>query len=827
MRCVSLTLFVTAYAGGLLAQPLETAARQILEANCTSCHGSAKMSGLDLRSREEALKGGQRGPSVIPGKAAQSLLIEAVERSGKLQMPPGKKALAASEIDTLRKWIDEGAKWAGPAANSEPSWWSFKKLRRPALPSGASPTANAVDAFISAKLREKALRPVAPADRRTMIRRAYLDLHGLPPAPEEVERFAADTSPDAWAKLVDSLLESKRYGERWGRHWLDVVRYADTGGFETDIYFPNAWRYRDYVIKAFNEDKPFDRFVQEQIAGDELWPDDLDLDGSFEVPKTKLEHLDARIATGLYTIGPAYHEAALFGGQVRYEWLTDVADTTGEAFLGLSLGCSRCHNHKFDPITQRDYHSMMAIFAPSEEREIPVVSQFDIFGFKSGYPTWLRVEEIKSAIHKIDSQARQRVVDKVRGRFPKEVLAAFEIPVQKRTLEQRALASQLEKAVTEAGLQENAEGKDADIPLTPEESRRRDELIVELGKAALKANPVMQTATVLGHAITVPDTYITHRGDWRSKGEKVGPGFPAVLAGGRTVDANGPLAWGRRKALAQWLAEPDHPLTARVFTNRVWAWHFGRGIVGTPSDFGRQGEEPTHPELLDWLASEFVSQGWSVKKLQRTIMLSDAYQRSSQYDEANVRADANNRYLWRMNRRRMDAETLRDSVLATSGALNLKMGGRPVIPTLSKEEYITMWARNQWPEAMDPAEPNRRSVYLYMKRSFPMPMMTTFDAPDTSVSCSRREATTVAPQALTLMNGEFMVQHAARFAARLRALRPDDLRGQVDQAWRIALGRPAAAEETARAVTAIEGGQQTLERFCLVMLNMNEFLYAD
>ncbi|MBM3784817.1 MAG: DUF1553 domain-containing protein [Acidobacteria bacterium] len=790
------------------AQPVEERARRILDANCASCHGAAKMGGLDLRTRESALAKG----SIVPGKAAESRLIAAVERQGTLRMPPGKNGLERADVATLRNWIDAGAKWTA-ASNAEPNWWSFKKLKRPP---GAS-----IDEFVDGKLREKGLAPNGMADRRTLIRRAYLDLHGLPPAPAEIAAFVEDASPDAWPKLIDKLLASPRYGERWGRHWLDVVRYADTGGFETDIYFPNAWRYRDYVIKAFNEDKPFERFVREQIAGDELYPDDLDLDGGFKVAPSKLANLDARIATGLYTIGPVYHEAALFGGQVRYEWLTDAADTTGEAFLGLTFGCARCHNHKFDPITQRDYHSMMAIFAGSEEREIPVIPQFNIFGFKSGYPNWLRVEELKTAIQKIDSAARQRVVNKVRALFPAAVLEAHAVAVEKRTPAQRELAARLEKAFTEAGLEENAQGKDADIPLTPEESKRRNELIVELGKAALKANPVMQTATVLGHAATVPSIHITHRGDWRSKGEQVPPAFPAALQA-KPIDeiANAKLA--RRAALANWLTEPDHPLAARVYVNRIWHWHFGRGIVATPNDFGRQGEEPTHPELLDWLASDFLANGGSTKRLHKVILLSAAYRRASTHSAANARVDAGNLFLWRANRLRMDAETLRDSVLTASGALNTKMGGRPVVPVLGREEYITMWARNQWPEAMDPAEHDRRSVYLYVKRSFPLPMLTTFDAPDTSVSCARREATTVAPQALTLMNGDFMVRQSGRFAERLRAEEPGNPRAQIVRAWQIALGRAPREPEIEKALAA-----PSLEKLCLVLLNMNEFLYVD
>ncbi len=773
------------------------------------------MGGLDLRQRETMLKGGARGAAVVPGKAAQSLLYQAVLRDGALQMPPGKKGLAQAEVDTLRAWIEAGAPWATAGVGAEPAWWSFRPLKRPAVPAGEG---NPIDRFVNAKLSEKGLTGVGPADRRTLIRRLTYDLHGLPPTPEEVDAFVAD---GGYEKLIDRLLASPRYGERWGRHWLDVVRYADTGGFETDIYFPNAWRYRDYVIKSFNDDKPYDRFVQEQIAGDEIWPDNLDLSGGFKVPEEKQKHLEARIATGLYTIGPVYHEAAFFGGQVRYEWLTDVVDTTGEAFLGLTLGCARCHNHKFDPLTSRDYHRMMAVFAASEEREIPVVSKFNIFGFKSGYPNWLRVEDLKGAVGRLERVARQRVVDKIRSRFAAETLAAYDLPTDKRTAAQRALAEQVETAFNQAGLGENAEGKTADIPFTEQEQAERARLIKELGEASLRANPVMQTATVLGRADLIPDVHMTSRGDWRAAGDKVSPGLPEVLAGENEISGE-----TRRKPLAEWLTRPSHPLTARVMANRVWQWHFGRGIVATPSDFGRQGEEPTHPELLDWLASEFAGQGWSVKKLHKVILMSETYRRSGLWNEPNGRIDAGNRYLWRMNRQRVEAETLRDATLAVSGQLNTAMGGRPVVPKLTAEEYTGMWARNQWPESLDPKEHNRRSVYLYVKRAFPLPMFTTFDSPDTSVSCPRRDSTTVAPQALTLMNGEFTVTQARLFAERVRNQAPEQW---IDTAWRLALGRTASEEERRKAVAYLKEGDaaKSLERLCLVLFNMNEFLYVD
>jgi hypothetical protein len=804
--------------GSVLGIADDDAARKLLGTQCVSCHGAAKMGGLDLRSREAMLLGGARGAAVVPGKASESLLMHAVERKGELAMPPGKKALSEAEVATLRSWIDGGAKWGETPIQSQSTWWSFQKLKRPAVPSS---TGNPIDAFIAAKLREQKLQPVARAGRRELLKRLSIDMLGLPPTPEELDAFEKDPNPDAYSKVVDRMLASPHYGERWGRHWLDVVRYADTGGFETDIYFPNAWRYRDYVIQSFNEDKPYDQFVKEQLAGDELYPDDLDLNGGFKVPESKLKNLSSRIATGMYTIGPVYHEAALFGGQVRYEWLTDVADTTSEAFLGLTMGCARCHNHKFDPITQKDYHALMAVFAGSEEREVPVVSQFSIFGYKSGYPNWLQAEEFKGAIQRIDQGARKRVVDSVRKRFGANILAAYDTPVLKRTVEERKLAAQLEAAMTEAGLQENAEGKEADIPLTEMESKERDRLVVELGKAALKANPVPQTATVLGHAATTPAIHIAHRGDWRAKGEEVAPAFPAVLAGGRTIEVDPEKKLARRKSLALWLTEKDHPLTARVIVNRIWHWHFGRGIVGTPNDFGRQGEEPTHPELLDWLASEFVTQGWSMKKLHRMILLSETYQRSSEFNAANAVIDANNRYLWRMNRQRLDAETLRDSVLAVSGDLNVKMGGRPVIPKLSKEEYSVLWSRSQWPEALDEQEHTRRSVYLYVKRTFPMPMLSTFDVPDNSMSCARRDNTTVAPQALTLMNGDFMVQQAKQLASVARQAHPSEAGRQVDLAWKRVLGRMPKAAEREKAMAV------GLDQLCLALLNSNEFLYID
>ena len=804
--------------GAALAAPPGETARAILERRCLTCHGQAQMSGLDLRQIDTIKRGGKRGPAIVPGNAEQSLLYRAISRSGELKMPPD-QPLTAEERTVLRAWIQEGAPWEQAAAGArEASWWAFGKVVRPAVP--AATVSNPVDAFVLKLQHSKGLKPVALADRRTLVRRVYLDLHGLPPTPAEVAEFVNDAAPDAYEKLIDRLLASPRYGERWGRHWLDVVRYADTGGFETDLYYANAWRYRDYVIKSLNDDKPYDRFVQEQVAGDELWPGDLALEGVNEIPKQRLRELEARIGTGLYTIGPTYHEAALNGEQLRYEWLTDAVDTTGQAFLGLTVGCARCHDHKFDPISQVDYHRMMAIFAGSEERQVSVVSKMGEFGYKSAYPNLLLVEEYKSAVDRLETKVRNRAMAEVKAKFPREVVEAFDTPAGKRTPAQRELADQISAALVRAGLDENAAGKNFVPQYTVEEREERERLIHELGKAALKARIEPPTATILGRADVIPEVRMTVRGDFHGTGPVVQPGVPRILGGVGDLPAD-----KKRTALALWLTAPDHPLTARVMMNRVWAWHFGRGIVGTPGDFGRQGETPSHPELLDWLASEFVRQGWSLKKMHHLLLLSNTYRLSGQFDAENARIDPDNRYLWRMNRRRLDAEQLRDSVLAVAGTLNKKMGGRPVIPPLTEEERTGLWAPYQWPTSLDPAEHHRRSVYVYVKRSFPYPMLSIFDAPESSVSCPRRDATTVAPQALALFNSRFMLQQAGALAERLEKEHPEN-RARVNALWQLALSRSPSPVEMEQARNFLGPGS-SLTQLCIVVLNMNEFLYVE
>jgi hypothetical protein len=748
----------------LAAQPvaIEQEARALLESKCLACHGETRMSGLDLRTTAAIAQGGSRGPAVIAGNPTASLLFKAVTREGDLKMPPGKGALSAAEVNLLRDWIITGARLEPAKATAAPAWWSFRKPMRPSRPSDAG---HPVDSFIRAKAKDLPFAP--PADRATLARRAFFDLHGLPPSPQEVDQFVSDASPDAYEKLLDRLLASPRYGERWGRYWLDLVRYADTSGFETDHFFVNAWRYRDYVIQAFNSDKPYNMFVQEQIAADELWSTSVDLEGTSTLPKAKAENLQRRIATGLFTIGSFPIEYTYYGDQFRAEWQADAVDTVGSAFLGLTVGCARCHDHKFDPISQRDYYRLSALFAGSTEKEIFLGSLFDAQNATRSFPLLAQAEAYKQLARRSSGRGSQT------------------------------------------------------------QDPQRAALLQQLAEAYLRAPARPPIANVLGHDELVPDTHILIRGDFRKRGEKVEPGYIAALNPGPPLPEPKDVLFvpQRRKALALWLTSPDQPLLARVMVNRIWQGHFGEGLVRTPNDFGRQGEPPTHPELLDWLAVEFAGQGWSLKKMHRLIMTSNAYRASSVAPEVSLRQDPENLLLTRMNRRRLDADAIRDTTLAVAGALNLKMGGVGIIPKLTGEELLAARMPNLWPAHPDPAEHNRRSIYLQMKRSLTLPMLQIFDAPDSASSCARRERSTVAPQALAMMNSTFSSAQAEKMAERVRKDAGEDSHAAINHAWRIAFGRLPSTTERDTALAYLR--RNSLPRLCLLILNMNEFIYVD
>jgi Protein of unknown function (DUF1553)/Protein of unknown function (DUF1549) len=661
-------------------------------------------------------------PTVGHGGARGTAFLRAVLGCIAFFGPPVATAVAAGPED------------AAPRAGAEKRW-AFEPVRKvnpPADPSGWS--ANPIDCFVRAKLGEHGLRPAGPADKRTLIRRVTFDLTGLPPTPEEVDAFLADDPPDAFAKVVERLLASPHYGERWGRHWLDVVRYADTGGFEADHLYPNAWRYRDYVLRSFNADEPFDRFVQEQVASDELWPEDP----------------DAVLATALYCVGPALGESAMVSNQLEYEWLTDAADTTGAAFLGLTFGCARCHDHKYDPLTQQDYFGMQAIFAASDRP----------------FPDKIRQTRIKA----------------LNG-----LLA--EVPVPKELLNDPRCTVQTEERVGWRLF------------------HRREPLTV--------------------HRL--------RRGELSKPREAVGPAVPAVLRqAGPVPDFAGVVPTQRRAALARWLTAPDNPLTARVLVNRVWGWHFGQALARTPNDFGAQGEPPSYPELLDWLARDFVEHGWSLKRLHRLILLSNSYRMRSVADGPSLERDSENRLLGHFPRHRLEGEAIRDALVACAGNLNLKPFGRPVVPPLSGPELTGLFdAKGKWPVTKDASEHSRRSVYLLVRRTFTYPLFAAFDPPESMTSCPQRPRTVVPTQALTLLNSPLVREQSAAFARRLLRECGDRPEAIVPRAWQLAFGRPPRAAESERALTFLRARADTataeaaVADLCLALFNATEFVYVD
>jgi hypothetical protein len=627
-------------------------------------------------------------------------------------------------------WVDTGTASAKDPPSAEQRW-AFQPVQRVDVPTQpANWSANPIDRFVMAKLREHGLQSVGPADKRTLIRRASFDLIGLPPTPEEVDSFLADRSPDAFAKVVDRLLASPHYGERWGRHWLDVVRYADTGGFEADHLYPNAYRYRDYVIRSLNDDKPFDRFVQEMVAGDELWPDDQ----------------EATLATALYCVGPALAESAMVTNQLEYEWLTDTADTTGAAFLGLTFGCARCHDHKYDPITQRDYFGLQAVFAASDRP----------------YPDKVRLLRIK-ALNGLLSDA----------------------PVPKEKLEDPRCTLRTEN--------------DAVLRLF---HREEPFAVHRLG-----------------------------RGELSKPREEMAPAFPAVF--GHSPDLASVAATQRRAALAKWLTSPDHPLTSRVLVNRVWGCHFGQAIVRTPNDFGAQGEPPTHPELLDYLARDFVEHGWSLKRLHRLILLSSTYQMGSVGEGRGLQSDPEDRLLWHFPRRRLEGEAVRDALLACGGNLSLKPFGPAVVPPLSSQELTGLFdAKGKWPVTPDATEHTRRSVYLLVRRTFVYPLFAAFDAPEVMTSCPQRTRTVVPTQALALLNSPLARTQSVAFARRLLRECGDHPESIVARAWELAFGRPATPREGEQALLFLRkradaSTEAALAELCLALFNANEFIFID
>jgi hypothetical protein len=721
------------------------------------------------------------------------------------------------------------------------NYWAFKLPVQAPLPEVRTPFKNPIDRFLEQTRQDKGLHAAPRAARDTLLRRAYLDLTGLPPSPAESAAFLADTAPDAWERLIDTLLASPHYGERWGRHWLDVARYADSSGFEQDYDRPNAWRYRDYVIRAFNQDKPYDLFLKEQFAGDEL--------------ENRTE--ETLIATGFLRAGPRVAFREKDNPERRYEYLDDLIATTGRGVLGLTVHCARCHNHKFDPIPQRDYYSLVTAFFGYVETTHPLVPKAEADAFEQKTREIdARQAALKAEIKRVEAPYEKRLRQEAYTKFPEATQRAIARPEQERTPGEQLLAQQIIQGV-------NISGAAIDKVITPDDAAKKKSLverIKEIEKERPAPIPVAEIVTdgdfrfapdgdgdeVIGcpkcrvwdvkdgsflHTgpgrYEAPPSYFLLRGDPNLKGSVMKPGFvTAATYGSPPVEippADGHTS-GRRRALAEWLASRQNPLTPRVIVNRIWHHHFGRGIVGTLDNFGKMGEAPTHPQLLDWLSVEFMNRGWSIKAMHRLMMTSDAYQMTSAFEEpAGAEKDPENQYLWRFRIQRLDAEVVRDAILSAGGSINLAMGGPPVFPPLQKGLF-TEANHGIWKDEPDGPGVWRRSVYVYRKRGLTFPMFQVFDLPEQNVTAAARHVSTVPTQALTLLNDEFVLKQAQLFAERVKKEAGDDREKQIDLAYRIALTRPPTRAEMLLALDATEG--KSLVDLTHVLLNVNEFVYT-
>ena len=796
----------------LLMPPVGSAATgsavSILQERCGQCHGDASgMAGLKVTSREALLRGGNRGPVLVPGKSAESPLYKAVARTGEVKMPPT-SPLSSDEVASIKDWIDAGAVWSNvQASKSAPAnWWAFRKPVRPPVPAGS---ANPIDAFIDQKLAAAKLAPAPEADRLTLIRRAAFDLTGLPPSKSEIDQFLGDKAPGAWDRVIDRLLASPRYGEKWGRHWLDLARYGDTAGFEQDPYLLLAWRYRDYVIKAFNDDKPYDTFIKEQIAADELFPTDP----------------EARTGTGFYRVGTNRDMLFKVEDVNLVEKRIDMVDTTSAVFLGLTVGCARCHDHKFDPIPQKDYYRLQAVFQPAVADKVFLdynpARNYDLAENNRAFRLYQIGEEIATINKRYSEPIRKEKIAKL----PAELQVVFNTPEAKRTPDQNQL-------ILDNAAKVRVSPEEITAAMAKPEGQADRERLDSIGKrlvgifAGYGPAPMSSGITDVGR--DAPKTFVAIRGNPENYGEEVQPGFLTALGGGDIPEA--PLHAAstlRRKGLAEWIASPENPLTARVMANRIWQFHFGNGLSRSPSDFGTRGGLPTHPELLDWLASEFVAKGWSVKQMHRLIMTSAAYKRSATVSDQALAKDPANELLSHMNRRRLEAEEIRDGSLQVTGELNLKTGGLPVVPPLSKEEMFGMIGNpaSAWLVTPDKTEHQRRTIYLLSRRTFQQPMAQAFDGPDGVLTCARRNESTTAPQSLALLNSGFTMDRARALAAKTSS---------PTEAWEKVFGRAPSTDELAAANAFLEkqtvllgSREAAMSELARGLLNTNEFLYVD
>ena len=774
--------------------------RPILTVHCYRCHSADTAKGkLRLDVREAAFKGGGSGDlAIVKGKGAESLLVKLVSsKDPEERMPSKAPALSAAEIDVLRRWIDQGADWPDPTAVTH---WAFKPPARPAVPAvkRSEWVRTPVDAFIARGHEARGLAPAPEAPRRVLVRRLTLDLTGLPPTPEEVEAFLADSSSDAVEKLVDRLLASPAYGERWGRHWLDLARFGETSGYEANALRTTAWRYRDYVIRSFNEDKPYDRFLREQLAGDELEP-------------LSDEHL---VATGFLAHGRLDNNQEDRAIQ-RNDHLIDITNAVANVVFGMQFGCAQCHDHKWDPITHEDYYRFMGFFVRGQVNHLLLKAPDEWKAYEKAFPKEL--QPTKDYLKLLQDGVRARLREEALKKLPPEAQTALS---ENKSPEQQALAKkvekeqltftkeQLEKAASEDDrrlwkeLEKKVQALEKRMPekpqtwgfYSPATSPNRVDMVELKGFYPMKYEP---------DKLKQAKARLLKRGDPHQAGAELAPGWPAVF-GPTTGEAT------TRGALAEWLTSPASPLTARVWVNFVWQQHFGRGLVPTPGDFGLRGAKPTHPELLDWLSTEFAREKWSTQRLHRLIVLSSTYRQASRPDAANAKVDPENRHLWRWTPRRLESEAVRDSLLAVSGELDRKMGG----PSLDESPKPA--------KEGDPKPPLpslvRRSLYYAQKRHELPEAQELFDGPGANETCARRYVSTVSLQSLYLLNNPFVFDRAKALAARA---------GSPEKAFPLALGRPATSSELEGARAVADGTERGLVLLCHALLNSNEFAYVE
>lgn len=863
---LSLGIAVMMAAQSVAAPPeFDSEIAPILRTHCVKCHGAeSRKGGLDLRTAAGLMHGGDTGAAAVSGKSGESLIVEQVASKA---MPPGKNPkLSDAEVAILRNWIDAGAltdpaEPAGVSA-SNASFWSFRPPTRPPVPAVRDVTMvrNPVDAFLLARLEAKGLTYSAAASRLTLVRRLYFDLWGLPPTPEQTAAFVTDTRPDSWERLVDALLASPRYGERWGRHWLDLAGYADSEGIlAADYERSAAWRYRDFVIRAFNADTPYDQFLRLQIAGDEV----VDYPRVFRAEKTLPPSVvDALVATGYLrcasdTSRPDFVKIKDAPGYY-YQTLEDTMKIVASSTMGLTLQCAKCHTHKYDPITQEEYYQVQAVFM-SGYRPAQWVPQVER---KLNESTAAQNAEARAHNARIDKKvaelhakaqslkatfAARLLTDRLTG-LPEPIRddtrQALAVEAGKRTEIQKYLASRFttflhppekELPALLSATYPDYKAQAAGITAT-----------IAAEQAAKRTFPEIRAFYDLPGDVKTP---LLKRGEYTQPGREVGPGVIRALATPRpfawTPPGKGAHTSGRRLAFANWLTQPDHPLTARVMVNRIWLLHFGEGIVSTPDNFGKAGAPPSHPALLDWLATEFIAQGWSVKAMHRLILNSAAYRQSSTIDSSAPahakakQADPDNRLLWRQRMRRLEAEPLRDAILAAAGSLNAEMFGTPV-PLLVRADG----------EVVEPNNSTglRRSIYLTVRRSLPLTLLQSFDQPVMETNCTRRGVSTVASQSLNLLNSDTLTRHAQAFAARVESEAPNDLVGRA--VW-LALSRPPTNAErnvldaflTAQALRYAQavagatakptpgqlasGRRKSLADLGQMLMSSNEFAYVD